>query len=99
MLKQPSLLHYGCGACAGLLLGLLMSDELKTKVDTYNTTNNQKSKTLGRRASYVPFALGSGILLTTISPQRTFDMKTAGSYLLGVAAGMLLPKVESLRRK
>ncbi len=91
--KNSSFLHYSSRAVAGLLLGLLMSNELKTE------ENERPKKFPWRRASYVPFALGSGILLNKVSPQRTFDMKTAGSYFLGVAAGLLLPKVESLRKK
>ena len=86
------LVHYGIGVVAGLGLGLWMSNELKTE-------ENERPKGLWRRASYILEALGCGILLNKIAPRRSSHIKTAGSYLVGVAAGMLLPKVGSLIRK
>lgn len=72
---------------AGFLVGLLMSGELDKKADKQSTNFTMK------RLCYLPGAVGSNVILNKLFPSRGWDTKTVGSYALGVAAGLLLPKV------
>ncbi len=74
---------------AGLILGLLMSGELDAK------TGKNSTSQVWRRASYLPYAVGSNLLLSKVSPERNFDLKTVASYGLGFVAGLLMPQIKT----